>query len=335
MAETTESTPFSDFGDVPAEYAAILQDVAVIDLGCRDRIELLGNDRATLLHNLCTNEIRKLPVGAGCEAFFLNVQGKILAHTLVLCRAESLILETVGGAADGLLEHLERYHIREAVEMFDRTAEWSEIFVAGPRAKEILASVVESPLPTEHLTGIELNLVGITTSAWRFAVGPLEGYLLFMPREQSATVLQVLIDRGALPAGMAALDAARIEIGWPVYGRDISDHNLPQELNRDARAISFVKGCYLGQETVARIDALGHVNRLLVGIRFEGSQVPPPGTALTVAGKSVGETTSACQSPHFGGPMALAYVRRGEHTVGRQLESVLGPAVVVELGQGY
>ncbi len=131
IVESSQSGGVSDFGNVHAEYDAIQQAAAVIDLGCRDRIEVTGADRASFLHNLCTNEIRKLPIGSGCEAFFLNVQGKILAHTLVLCRPESLVVETVGGAAPVLLEHLERYHIREAVELQNRTADWSELFVAG------------------------------------------------------------------------------------------------------------------------------------------------------------------------------------------------------------
>ncbi len=125
---------------------------------------------------------------------------------------------------------------------------------------------------------------------------------------------------------------ARIEAGTPYYGRDLSDANLPQELAHDARAISFTKGCYIGQETVARLDALGHVNRTLCGVRLAGSEIPPVGTEFTGgAGKSVGQVTSAAFSPRLDAPLALAYVRRGENMPGSRLESSLGSAEVVAL----
>ena len=151
-------------------------------------------------------------------------------------------------------------------------------------------------------------------------------------------ITAALANAGAVPAGADAFEMARIEAGTPLYARDISDKNLPQEVNRDALAISFTKGCYLGQETVARIDALGHVNRVLVGVRFAGSEPPPPGTELTVTeaqgseGKAtVGAVTSAAYSPRLGSSLALAYVRRGHTQPGTQLTSSAGPAQVVSL----
>jgi folate-binding protein YgfZ len=141
-----------------------------------------------------------------------------------------------------------------------------------------------------------------------------------------------LRDAGARPCGFDALEAARLEAGTPWYGRDITDKNLPQEVARDPLAISFVKGCYIGQETVARIDALGHVNKLLVGVRFPGaSHAPEPGTDLTAAGQSVGQITSSALSPKLGHPLALAYIRRGHHEPGTRLDSDQGPAEVIGL----
>ncbi len=141
----------------------------------------------------------------------------------------------------------------------------------------------------------------------------------------------VLVAAGATECRPAAFDAARIEWGFPLYGVDITDKNLPQEVARDALAISFVKGCYLGQETVARIDALGHVNKLLVGVRFHGATVPSPDTELSAAGQTVGHVTSATYSPRLSAPLALAYVRRGSNEPGTKLSSALGDAAVVRL----
>ena len=141
----------------------------------------------------------------------------------------------------------------------------------------------------------------------------------------------MLVQAGARRAGPQAFEARRIEAGFPSYGPDISDKNLPQELARDARAISFTKGCYLGQETVARIDALGHVNQTLVGVRFENGASVSPGLELTVAGAAAGRVTSAAYSPLLQAPLALAYVRRGSNQPGTRLDSPVGPAEVVSL----
>jgi folate-binding protein YgfZ len=144
-------------------------------------------------------------------------------------------------------------------------------------------------------------------------------------------VWKVLTGGGAHPCGRRAFDTARIEAGFPIYGRDISERNLPQEVARDELALSFVKGCYIGQETVARIDALGHVNRLLRGIKLHSDHVPADGTELRAAGQTIGEITSATCSPLLAAPMALAYIRRGYDQPGTRLECEHGAAEVVRL----
>jgi hypothetical protein len=161
-------------------------------------------------------------------------------------------------------------------------------------------------------------------------VGPI-GFLLVAARAAGAAVGGALRAAGAASVGHAAFEAARIEAGFPLYGRDITDRNLPQEVARDDRTISFRKGCYLGQETVARIDALGHVNQLLVGLRFAGPNVIPVGMELSAAAAKVGQVTSAAISPLQQGSVALGYVRRGHQAPGTRLESSQGTAEVVSL----
>jgi folate-binding protein YgfZ len=132
--------------------------------------------------------------------------------------------------------------------------------------------------------------------------------------------------------GTAAVEAARIAAGAPLWGREITDTNLPQELNRDAKLISFTKGCYLGQETVARIDALGHVNRLLVGLRAAGKDVPAIWAELqSEDGKAIGAVTSATFSHRLGGAIALGYVRRALAVPGSVVQSAVGPLTVTAL----
>jgi folate-binding protein YgfZ len=319
------------FGDPAAEYEALATAAGLVDLSERTRIELTGEDRAKFLHNLCTNEVRKLPPGAGSEAFLCDARGHVLFHVFIICRPESLIVETMPGEGARLLAHLDRYLIREQVALVDRSPETCELLIAGPFAAATIGKLAANALPTERLGNDAIEIAGcnaiVVSAAW---IG-VEGFLLIGDRADGAKLWQALQAAGARPCGAEALETARIEAGFPWYGVDISDKNLPQEVARDSQAISFVKGCYLGQETVARIDALGHVNKSLVGVKFLSKEAPQPGAELKVAEQTVGEVTSGCFSPRFNAPLALAYLRRGHNQPGAKLESAHGAAAVVKL----
>ncbi|HEY5315014.1 MAG TPA: glycine cleavage T C-terminal barrel domain-containing protein [Pirellulales bacterium] len=327
-----EQPAAADFGEPRAEYEALVGHVGLVDCTNRTQLELTGADRAKFLHNLSTQEIRKLPEGQGAESYLLNARGHVLAHVLVFCRPGSLLIETVPGQGPRLAEHLDRYHIREDVVVTDRSGDWAELLVAGEQAPAWLAALVKAELPSEPLAHVDIALGDIPLSVRRVAWTAAGGFLISAPAEHAERLWRALRDAGARPCGFDALEAARLEAGTPWYGHDINDKNLPQEVGRDALAISFVKGCYIGQETVARIDALGHVNKLLVGVHFPNAdRAPDPGTDLTAAGQSVGQVTSAAISPKLGHPLALAYVRRGHHEPGTRLDSPHGPAEVISL----
>ena len=315
-----------------SSYMALFRGVGLADFRSRTRIEMTGEDRAGFLHNLCTNDIRKLAPGNGCEAFLTNVQGKTLSHVCVFCFEEFLLLETVSGQASFLLAHLDKYHIRERVEVIDRSDNWDALMVAGADAESWLSSMMPSPLSSPPLSCAKTTLAGQPGMCARFdLVGP-NGLLVVYERDEEPSLKDRLVEEGAVPCPAASVEAARIEAGWPLFGVDITDQNLPQEVARDERAISFVKGCYLGQETVARIDALGHVNKKLAGVRFDTQQIPQAGTPLLAADEAeVGSVTSAAWSPRLDAPLALAYVRRGNGNPGTRLSSPGGPAEVVKL----
>lgn len=315
----------------PVGYEALTQSAGLVDFHDRTQVELRGDDRASFLHNLTTNEIRKLPVGSGCEAFLLDKNGKILAFVYVFAGPESLVIETVPGQGQFLVEHLDRYLIREKVELADRSAEWGELYLAGPTAAVVLASCGIGDPPMAPLACTEATLAGTRVMLRRVEFTQPGGYLIAFAREAVENITSALVAAGALNCDGAAFDTARIEAGTPLFGRDITHENLPQELARDSRAISFVKGCYLGQETVARIDALGHVNRTLVGLRFARNSVPEPGTAISDTSRDVGRVTSATFSPRANAPLALAYVRRGSNTPGTRLTSPAGEVEVIAL----
>jgi folate-binding protein YgfZ len=174
------------------------------------------------------------------------------------------------------------------------------------------------PVPSARSTG------------WKL-LGTESGALLEVGANDVSRLRQILRDRSSTPCNMAAFNSLRIEAGTPLFGVDFNEQNFPQEVGRDGEAISFTKGCYLGQETVARIDALGHVNQRLVGVRFLASGVPEAGTVVARDGQKAGRVTSAAYSPQLRAPLALAMVRRAANSPGTRLESPLGECEVVRL----
>lgn len=313
------------------DYVALTSGVGQVDLSARQQVELRGEDRAKFLHNFCTNEIKKLAPGDGCEAMVLDVKGHVLGHGFVFSGPDSLVFDTAPDQGAKIAGHLDRYLIREKVEIIDRSAEWGEILVAGPQSPTVLQNLTSHSLPEKLLSSSKVQLGGAEVCLRRVDWTGAISFLVNCRKSDLTGVAEQLRSAGAKDCEFAAFEAARIETGLPIYGLDIGEKNLPQELDRNDRAINFNKGCYLGQETVARIDALGHVNRTLVGVRFDGQDLPGPGIELLAGEQVVGQVTSAAFSPRLQAPLALAFVRRGHTALGQELNSTLGRAVVVSL----
>lgn len=294
----------------------------------RMHVEFVGPDRASFLHNFCTAEIRKLPVGRGCEAFVTTVQGKVLDFVTVFAGAESLTVSGMPGGGARLVAHLDRYLIREKVELHDRSDAWAELVLAGPQAPGVLAALGAGALPGEPWGEAMVDLAGQSVRVRRISELNVPAYALVMCSSGVAGLVQALAQAGASEVDRGLGEILRIEAGFPAYGQDITEKNLPQEVDRDDRAISFTKGCYLGQETVARIDALGHVNRTLCRLQFAGPVVPAAGTALEQQGQAVGEVTSAAWSPRAGAALGLGYLRRGHITLGASFTTATGGATL-------
>lgn len=320
-----------NFGDPAAEYQATREGAAVADVSDRTQIVLTGDDRATFLHNLCTNDIRKLAPGHGCEAFLLDAQGRILAYVFVLAEGESLVVESSPGHTEAILSQLDRYLIREKVELSDASQNWAEFLLMGPRADEIVSKIGATAPAADLLANCETTIAGHTVRLRRVGLASSGAILLAVEHNGSLNVWNALAEAGAKPVGAATVETARIEAGSPQYGLDIHERSLPQEVARDDKAISFAKGCYIGQETVARIDARGHVNKFLVGVRLEGNEVPESGTSLSDSSGEIGTVTTATFSPTLNAPLALAYVKRGFEAAGQELQSPLGKATILKL----
>ena len=192
-------------------------------------------------------------------------------------------------------------------------------------------SELQLAAPTSMLSHVTAELGGITAQIHRVPFVAEDCFLVQVSGADLENVVQLTLSAGATEISADVWDIRRIESGFPLYGRDISADNLPQEVARDAHAISFTKGCYLGQETVARIDAVGHVNRYLAGLKFKPNVVPRVGLELQREGRPMGQVTSVCMSPRLGSALALGYVRREAAMPGDELSSSVGTATVIEL----
>ena len=277
-------------------------------------VKITGADRHLFLHNFCTNEIKALAAGSACEAFILNGKGKTIAHCHVLNVGDYLLLHTPAPVAALLIEHLDRYIIREDVQLEDVTESTNAYFVAGPKSPSVLTAVGNVALQRNEVAFDETN--ELVTAHVEIA-----GFGHLILSKQPLTF--------ELPAsGVETLDMLRVEQRTPWFGCDIDDGNLPQELLRDDVAISFTKGCYLGQETVARIDAIGKVNRVIVCLQL--SAFAPVGTELVAKDKVQGKLTSVAWSPAEGAFCALAIVRRPYEVAGTELQCGDATAMVLK-----
>ena len=320
---------------VQQEYDWLTKAAGAVPLADRTLLEITGADRAVLLHNLTTADVRKLQPGEGTEAFFTDASGKILAYVYLFAEADRMVLETIAEQGEMLASYLDRYIFREDVQPADRTSQWSEWLIAGPEAEEVIRNLTGQEPPQKVLAHLlmEMKNVAIPVTVRKVDWTAAGGFLVQFESDQAeavqAAITRCLEQVGGGICSKEAYEIARVEAGTPEYGKDITHDNLPQEIARDAKAISFTKGCYIGQETVARIDALGHVNRTLHQVRFDGEQIPEAGTELTSEGKSAGKVTSAVYSPQFQSPLALTFVRRGHEQSGTQLDSAARQAEVV------
>jgi tRNA-modifying protein YgfZ len=315
-------------------YNALTTSAGFVELDDWSCLKVTGADRAKFLQNMCTNDVQRLQPGEGCEAFFTDVKGHILAHVLVTCRDDSFVLLRSAPQVTDLVSHLDRYIIREDVQLHDRTSEYRYLFVAGPTSGSKLGEIGNSSALSGELaspcSNVKIEIAGIRCTLIRLPID-ISAWLLECSSTKVDQMSQQLESAGLEKCDRDSWEIVRIEAGFPLDRVDITEQNLPQEIDRNDRAISFKKGCYLGQETVARIDALGHVNQTLVSVRFTDDRAPPRDAALTAEGKQVGRVTSACFSPREKTSLALTYVRRGHNVPGKRFESEFGAAEVIEI----
>ncbi len=341
----------STYGVPQAEYAAIRKASGLMDLAQRGVLEVGGKDRASFLNNFLTNltwsKDTKLPMaeGTGVYSFLLNGKGRVIADMNVLETGESIYLETDARLVPFLRTSLGKYVFTEKVTFTDRRGEWCVLAVHGPLGLGVLqeAGAVMGELGV--LGSKRVKVGGKEVLVFRDDVCGVPGYFLVVGRGDVGEVWKALAapyegqtnKRTLRPVGWAMFNATRIEAGRPMYGIDFSDQSLPAETGAFGRAVSVVKGCYLGQEIVARMYARNVVAKELVGVRMLADALPTAGAeVLDGGGTNVGVVTSSTLSPVMGrAAVALATVKKGFTAVGTKLripaESAMREAEVVGL----
>jgi folate-binding protein YgfZ len=276
------------------------------------------------LQNLTTNEVKRLPVGRGCEAFVTSPQGKTLAYVKLLVCSDWIMVSADPGGMVLALPHFQKYGVFDEITLEDMSESTFEYHVAGPKAEDLVRRAGGELPEAIDLAHCPTTLADCPVLLIRDSPTGRQGLTLIGPKSGGARVFRALEAIGQ-ELGLAELDqesfeVLRIEAGTPVFGRDVTEKNLPQEIGRDERAINFVKGCYLGQETVARLDALGHVNQVISGLRLHPlAPCPAPGSVTLAEGKRVGYLTSSAYSPGWQSSIALALVRTSHARPGTEL----------------
>lgn len=300
-------------------YEALHSGAAVLDLAGRGLIVARGRDRARLLHNLTTNEVKKLTPGSGCYAFLLTPQGRIQADLNLFCFPEHFLIDTEPELGEKARAHIRKYIISDQVELEDVSGQLSAVGLEGPGSAAMLESL-GAPVPHEpysHQKWDEAVVAAVTATG-------LSGFRIFT--EDSGEMRRKLESAGAVHATVEDVRLVRLENGKPRYGEEIFETSLPQE-TQQMHGVSFIKGCYLGQEIVERIRARGHVNRKLVKLEIDAKEVAP-GAKVIGAGTEAGEIASAMWSPAIGKTVALGYVRVPHCEAGAAVE-VAGASAIV------
>ena len=310
-----------------ARHAAAL-DVAP----SRGVIALTGDDRRSFLHALVTNDVATLENGRGTYAAYLTPQGRMISDMRVIEAGGRTLLGVERSVVGPLAERLDKLIFSEDVQVVDLSSEIAEVGVHGPLAADIIGRV--TAVRVDDLQRQYDNIASPPLTIVRDDAFGVTGFSVYVPRVESESFRKKLVTAGAMDASDETFEALRIEAGRPRFGVDMSTDTIPLEAGIEDRAMSFTKGCYVGQEVIIRVVHRGHgrVARRLVRMVLPGGTVPSRGDKILAAGQQVGEITSAAESPKAGAPMAMGYVHRDHTAPGAELTVNGSQAVVYQPG---
>ena len=326
------------YTDVASEYKSATTAAAVHDASYMGRLKATSADTLDLLNRLSTNEVIGLEPGQGAPTILTTDRGRILDAIIVVNTGEDILLLTSPGMQDAVISFLDKYTIMENLTVEDVTATTSMLAVWGPQSAERLAeaaSVNLDGLPLYHSISGELG--GRPVRLISCSLSDLPGFYVISSADDASAVWQSLTDSGVTPMGESAYETARIYQGIPVQGSEMGEDFNPLEAGLIG-SIDFAKGCYIGQEVIARLDTYKKVQKYLVKLAFDNADSVSPGATLSHEGKPVGKVTSVASDPSTGQTIGLGYVRTAQAMAGTQLELAepeSGWAEIVSLPQMF
>ncbi len=320
FADAAEYNPVVHYGNATGEYQSVLDHAALMDASDAGRIWLRDRDQAALLQRLSTNDVEKLSPGQGQQTVLTNHNGRIIDLLTVHALPEQLLIVT-SPQQRGVVFNLLHKNIffNDNVKLEQATATLGHLLLYGPESStqvQILTGVTVAELPLYSIVATQINGIDLYIARVRPLGGT--GFALYLPAEDLPSVWTALVAAGMRPLGRTAYNQLRVEAGYPAYGRELSLEYIPLETGLQ-EAISFTKGCYIGQEIIARMESRRRIAKYLRGLRLTGLIDAP--RKLELAGKEVGDLTSVVESPRFG-PIGLAYVRRAHAEPGTKIEVV-------------
>ncbi len=320
----------ASYGDIMAEYEAVRNSVGIMDMSDRGKIRLSGKEHQKFLQGMLTNDVMKLEEGRGAYAALLTVKGRMLSDMHVYRERDSVLLDLEPGMNITVADLLKKYRLSYKAEIEDLTDAFGLFSMHGPNARSVIESVFGIDVSSmEELSNSRARVDDTDVLIVRINRTGEDGYDIYVPSESAEHIWNILMetgnDFGIKPVGYDAYNTLRIEAGIPLYGSDMDEETIPIEADI-WDALSFEKGCYVGQEVIARIRWRGHVNRHLMGLIVEGETVPLSGDEIFAGEKKIGRVTSSVYSPALKRPVALGYVRREFREP--------GTVVIIELNSG-
>ena len=295
-------------------YQAFRRGAGVVVRGDRGTLVVTGADRLTWLQGLLTNDVLALPIGGIQEAAYLTPQGRMIAHLRVVNLADRTLLDVPGSLAESLQRRLDGLLFSEDAQIVDVSPQTAIVDLHGPDTPPLVARLHD-----------QLGGYGTIVADAAFGV---PGYSVFVPKPQTEAAVALLVTGGAIRTTLETLEVIRVESGRPAYLIDMDEQTIPLEAGIEDRAISFTKGCYVGQEVIVRVThrGQGRVAKRLVGLRLAKGQLPERGDAIASDDRDIGRITSAVWSPTIESGIALGYVHRDFASA--------GSSVIVRLQKG-
>jgi folate-binding protein YgfZ len=303
-------------------YKAARETAAIAEKDWSGIVKLTGSERVSWIQGMVTNDVQKLAPGSGCYAAHLTPQGKIVAHMQILADEDVLWLSLERAAIPKLIQAFDKLLIMEDVQMADLSDDYSILGLIGPQSPALLKSWAGQPLDlSTRYSHRKLDDCRIVSSDL--------GYDIWVPRAQTDAIVRSLTHAGATAIDHGTWDVLRTEAGIPIYGVDIDETTTMPEIGE--AGISYDKGCYIGQEVVAKVKYIGHVNRRFVGLVFSENELPEIKSVIRKGGRDVGYVTTALFSPRLNKPIALGFVNRAVCAPGSQVEVGAQVATVVDV----